>query len=227
MTFIKGIASLGAAMLIGLSAPPARAGYVVDLTQQGSNVLATGSGAIDLTGLSFFESRQEAAGLLPSINFEDTGPVNTGVVHVYSGITGPSNFGSGGFTAASSGSGDRVGIDNDGKVLFVPLDYVSDSPLSDTSTYLSQTFGSLGVTPGTYEWTWGSGANQNFTLVIRTAVPEPSIWGMMLLGFAGLGLMGYQSAGRRRTAGDASPRRARPSGAGRGRRSPTPTRLSA
>jgi hypothetical protein len=199
MTFIKGVASLGAAMLIGLSAPPARAGYVVDLTQQGSDVVATGSGPIDLTGLSFFESRQEAAGLLPAINFVDTGPVNTGVVHVYLGITGPSNFGSGGFTAASSGSGDRVGIGNDGKVLFVPLNYVSDSPLSDTSTYDNQTFTSLGATPGTYKWTWGTGPNQNFTLVIGTVVPEPSTWAMMLLGFAGLGFVGYRSAGRRRT----------------------------
>ena len=53
MIFIKGIASIGAAMLIGLSAPSAQAGYVVDLTQEGSNVVATGSGTIDLTGLSF------------------------------------------------------------------------------------------------------------------------------------------------------------------------------
>ena len=53
MILIKGIASLGAAMLIGLSAPSAQAGYVVDLTQQGSNVVASGSGAIDLTGLIF------------------------------------------------------------------------------------------------------------------------------------------------------------------------------
>ena len=50
----------------------------------------------------------------------------------------------------------------------------------------------------------GAVANQNFTLVIGTAatvgtpVPEPSTWAMMLLGFAGLGFMGYQSAGRRR-----------------------------
>jgi hypothetical protein len=198
MIFIKGIAILGAATLIGLSATSARAGYVVDLTQQGSNVVASGSGAIDLTGLSFFESRTEAAGLLPSINFVMTGPVNAGVVHLYSGINGPSNFGSGGFTAASSGSGDRVGIGNDGKVLFVPLDYVSDSSLSDTSTYAGKTFSSLGVTPGAYEWTWGNGANQNFTLVIGTVVPEPSTWAMMLLGFAGLGFVGYQSAGRRR-----------------------------
>jgi hypothetical protein len=56
MILIKGIASLGAAMLIGLSAPSAQAGYVVDLTQQGSNVVASGSGAIDLTGLFFLGS---------------------------------------------------------------------------------------------------------------------------------------------------------------------------
>ena len=31
---------------------------------------------------------------------------------------------------------------------------------------------SLGVTPGSYEWTWGSGPNQNFTL---DAVPAPLI----------------------------------------------------
>lgn len=36
----------------GLSAPPAQAGYLVTLTQQGSDVVATGSGTIDLTDLS-------------------------------------------------------------------------------------------------------------------------------------------------------------------------------
>jgi hypothetical protein len=76
--------------------------------------------------------------------------------------------------------------------LGVPSGYVSDSPLSETSTYLSQTFSSLGVTPGTYKWTWGSGANQNFTLVVESAVPEPSTWAMLLLGFAGLGYAGYR-----------------------------------
>ncbi len=82
----------------------------------------------------------------------------------------------------------------------MPQGYASDSPLSDTATYDNQTFSSLGATPGTYEWTWGAGPNQNFTLVIVTAgaVPEPSTWAMMLLGFAGLGLMEYHNAGRRR-----------------------------
>jgi hypothetical protein len=47
------------------------------------------------------------------------------------------------------------------------------------------------VKPGTFEWTWGTGANQNFTLLIGE-VPEPSTWAMMLLGFAGLGLAGWR-----------------------------------
>jgi hypothetical protein len=38
----------------------------------------------------------------------------------------------------------------------------------------NQTFSSLGATPGTYEWTWGSGANQSFTFDIE-AVPVPLI----------------------------------------------------
>jgi hypothetical protein len=48
------------------------------------------------------------------------------------------------------------------------------------------------VTPGLYKWTWGSRANQNFTLEIGTAVPEPSTWAMMALGFGLLGLVGYR-----------------------------------
>jgi hypothetical protein len=57
-----------------------------------------------------------------------------------------------------------------GVLLFVPRGYVSGNPLSDSATYSGQTFATLGVTPGTYVWTWGSGANQNFTLKILSAI---------------------------------------------------------
>jgi PEP-CTERM motif len=203
MILIKGSAGLGAAMLIGLSALSAQAGYVVDLTQQGSNVVATGSGPIDLTGLTFDTSPLAGTFIFPALGAIATGI--TATADLYAGITGPANFGSGSDNFPISGSGDHVGVDGFVDELEVPHGYVSDSPLSDTSTYLSQTFSSLGATPGTYTWTWGTGANQNFTLVIgAAAVPEPSTWAMMLLGFAGLGFMGYQSAGRRRrTAGNA------------------------
>ena len=37
-----------------LSVGPAQAGYIVTLQQVGPDVVATGSGAINLTGLTFF-----------------------------------------------------------------------------------------------------------------------------------------------------------------------------
>jgi hypothetical protein len=62
--------------------------------------------------------------------------------------------------------------------LFVPTGYVSGTALSATDTYSGQTFVSLGLTPGTYTWTWGTGANaDSFKVQIgpaATAVPEPS-----------------------------------------------------
>jgi MYXO-CTERM domain-containing protein len=69
--------------------------------------------------------------------------------------------------------------------------YASNTLLVDSSTYANQTFSSLGVTPGTYVWTWGTGADQDsFTLIIRGAVPvpEPSALSQLGVGFAGLAL---------------------------------------
>ena len=205
MTLIKGIASLGAAMLIGLSAPSARAGYVVDLTQQGSDVVATGSGAVDLTGLTFNGQGGAIPQIAPGKGLILTGSKVSGVdSDIYIGFTGPASFGNGDTTLASSGSGGIVGLFASLGVLWVPLGYVSDKTLSDTAMYDNQTFTTLGVTPGTYKWTWGDGPNQNFTLVVGTVVPEPSTWAMMVVGFAGLGFLGYQGTGRpRRTARNA------------------------
>jgi hypothetical protein len=59
-----------------------------------------------------------------------------------------------------------------GVYLDVPAGYVSGTFLSDSATYSGKTLASLGVTPGTYVWTWGTGANQNFTLQIP--VPPPT-----------------------------------------------------
>ena len=65
------LSALGVAMLTGygLSAAPAQAGYVVTLMQQGTDVVATGSGPIDLTGLSLFLTGGEGipfAQIIPS-----------------------------------------------------------------------------------------------------------------------------------------------------------------
>jgi hypothetical protein len=193
----------GAAVVIGLglSVAPARAAYVVDLREVGSDVVATGSGTIDLTDLSLFQSSAfSVTAISPSFGAIVTGPASGGHLDVYSGFSGPLNFGSGSQTSPSSGGGDLVGISGLITVrhLGVPAGYMSGSALSDTMTFDNTTFASLGATPGTYTWTWGSGAHaDSFTLdiIAATVVPEPSTWAMMLVGFAGLGFAGWRARG--------------------------------
>jgi hypothetical protein len=132
-----------------------------------------------------------------------TGPARGGLLDLYdSGLFVPTNFGTGGnFVGPINGSGDLVGA---GFTLGVPAGYTSGAKLSSTSTWERATFESLGVTPGVYTWTWGSGANaDSFTLETLhgprwsegtsrlDAAPEPSTWIMMLSGFAGLGFASW------------------------------------
>ena len=206
--------SLGAAVLIGcgLFAPPAPAGYAVTLEQVGRNVVATGSGPIDLTGLTSAGPGLSGARVFPQGAEIITGPVGSeGLLRsdLYTGYTGPTSFGSGSEAIPNtSGSGDIVGIGMFGMGLVVPSGYASGSPLSDTATYINQTFASLGVIPGTYLWTWGSGASgDTFSLQIGpdTAVPEPASLTLLGVGLAGLGVL------RRRTQKQPVPRSSMPS----------------
>jgi plastocyanin len=57
-------------------------------------------------------------------------------------------------------------MSGNGQQLFVQHNYVSGAALSDSMTFNNATLATLGVTPGTYVWTWGTRANQNFTLKI-------------------------------------------------------------
>jgi hypothetical protein len=121
-------AAIGVAMLTGygLSAQPAQAGYVVDLTQ-GVNVVASGTGAIDLTGLTPSSTGDLAiSGMAPFVAFIITGPFEAASIDVYTGVTGPARFGPGGGQDASSGTGDSVGVEIGTHMLFVPSGYVSE-----------------------------------------------------------------------------------------------------
>ncbi len=189
------------AMLIGcgLSALPARATYTVTLVQQGSNVVAAGSGTIDLTGLSLFGHGAPAAATIAPFSGEIfTGPATSEPVDLYSGFTGPTSFGPGVGADATSGMGDIVGVNGAFTYIAVPGGYDSGGPLSDTSTYDNQTFATLGLTPGSYTWTWGSGTDDSFTLDIGpAAAPEPSGFALLALP---LGLIAL-AAGRRNGVG--------------------------
>jgi hypothetical protein len=187
-----------AALALGAGlAVPAQAAYVVTLQEVGSNVVATGSGSIDLAGLT---GVNPGGGFFADtgINGREiaTGPVNVfEPVDLFSGFTGPSAFGSasGVFPSPSSGTGDPVAINGASpQTLVLPAGYLSGGPLSSTSTWDAATFASLGVTPGTYEWTWGTGVHtDSFTLQIGpvAAAPEPASLALFGVGLAGLGMV--------------------------------------
>ena len=161
--------------------------YTVTLKQMGANVVANGSGAFNLTGLSFLASGTQGGAILqPPIGAIVTGTTDSANVTFFSGFSGPTSFGSGNGDIASSGSGDRVGIVGLFGQLSVPDGYVSGAALLSSATWNNATFASLGVTPGIYVWSWGDGANQRFTLRIG-AVPDGGST-VSLLGFGLLGL---------------------------------------
>jgi len=185
---LAGRASLLAlAACLATSVGPARAAYIVTFSQSGPDVVASGSGTIDLSGLTFVTSGPTMPEIAPTFATEATGAA--GAVDEYSGASGPTGFGTGVFTSATTGTGELVGIQQligePSGFVFVPMGYASGAPLSDTATYDMQSFATLGLTPGTYEWTWGNGAAAD-TFTLNVAVPEPA--SLTLLGtILGLG----------------------------------------
>jgi hypothetical protein len=153
-------------------------GFTMTLEQVGSNVVANGSGAINLTGLTGTGNIDGgSSGVRASIGFIGIHPVG-GLLPSYTGFTGPTSFGSSGFLfLADVSSGNSVAISGLMEILVVPVGYVSGNPLTNSMTFFNLTLADLGVTPGTYVWTWGTGLeNQNFTLQIGSlGLPPPGV----------------------------------------------------
>ena len=170
------------------------AAMLFTISQGGGNVVVSGSGSINTGGLTLAANGDSGDFLDSSIATLLIGsPVSIPIDRIYNGggLTGPSNFGSGINYSADSGTGNYMGIAGDfsslgDHVLLVPFNYVSGAPLAGTSTFNNQTFVTLGIIPGTYVYTWGSGANAD-SLTIN-AVPEPSIWALLGVGAGVLGV---------------------------------------
>ena len=195
------LGSVTTALAFGLLAEKAEASVVIDIYQKGGDVEAAGTGTIDLTDL-VLEGFAASFGTIAAINgIVLVGPVFSGPpfpdLNVYGGASGPASFGSGGANGASVGSGVFFGVFGVLGRLGVPIVYASGTPLSGSSTWNGQTLASLGLTPGTYVYTWGTGADADSLTVNIKGVPEPSTWAMMVLGFIGLALGGYRASRRK------------------------------
>ena len=188
---LQAIAPLAAGFILLATAQRAEASMLLRVTQEGGDVVVTGSGSINLSGLTFVENRTNFSNLFTATQLFVGPQTDAGSVSIWSGLSGPASIGTDDFIietpdaspAASFGalfgiiSNDFSGPAGSGKPLLVlPLGYISGAALSGTSRYSGQSFSSLGLTPGTQTWTIGSGPSADTVQV--TPVPAP-------LGFAG------------------------------------------
>ncbi len=150
----------------------ASAAFVFRLEQVGASVVVYGSGTLDTSGLITYGSGGESAEIDPTVGLFSAG--TSGICTGYTTISGPTQLGPGTEPIpATSGSGDIVGV-GAGVSLVVPEGYVSGSQLSDTDTYFDETIAQLGLAPGIYNYTWGSGATADSLTINIGVVPEPA-----------------------------------------------------
>lgn len=161
-----------AVVALGAAVPAAQASYVITISQDGADVVATGTGSLDLTGMSPAGTVNWESFVQPGSGRLSLGARTTERYYgAFSSST--SSFGTGGFTDATSGSGTTVIISSGS--LYVAASYVSGTAMSATSTWANTTLSALGLSEGTYAWTLPS--DDTLSVVIggqSTAVPEPA-----------------------------------------------------
>jgi MYXO-CTERM domain-containing protein len=199
---ISALVACAATLVLTAIAPQAKAVFVVNILQQGPNVVATGSGSLNLQGLTFAGSGDTTPAIIGSFAFEVTGVAGAQSADSYGGLSGPTSFGSGGAVNANSGSGDHVGVFGIDEQLMVSGGYTSGTALSSTSTFSNTTIAGLGLNPGLYTYTLPSDTyyvsiGSVFTAP-ATSVPEPgTVYGGLA---AALGLGGLAVVRRKRPA---------------------------
>ena len=155
----------------------------IDVVESGGDVVATASGSVNTTDLvrninwssigSFV--RGSASGADGQIILA---PISSSTAIASYTISTGVAFSTGSLIYASSSSGTRVGfLSTSGSsppdLIYLETDYVSNAAISSTATWSGQSFAGLGLIPGTYVVTWGTGANaDSLTLNIGAALPS-------------------------------------------------------
>ena len=179
VSILSGVAALG--LLVGI--PVAQAAVLINISESGTNVVATGGGTINLAALTAPNSGNTGPQVIGLGAFITVG-ANGSNFTPYETITGPVNFGTIAQSFGATGTGNLFGVWGNGGSIFVPLGYVSNAALAGTAQWNNQTLATLGLTPGTYVYTWGSGTTaDSFTVQIRAnAIPEPGTLTLVALG---------------------------------------------
>jgi hypothetical protein len=153
--------------------------FSVQFYESGSDVILSFAGQLDLTGLDYVqEFSVNGGGVNVLEGVFGIGPLEVLDVSLYTGatFTYPSNFGPGGGgpSGPSEGTGNNFGVFNGilpEQTIAVPTGYVSGEYIEGTTTLSGVTLSSLGMTEGTYNYSWGLGEGQSFELIIGGVSP--------------------------------------------------------
>jgi hypothetical protein len=153
---------------------PTPSGLSVTIVESGGNVVMSTSGSLNINDLTLVNASAGpfsfgGLGVSTATFLMGTNELNAAQ---YSGFTTtPSNFGPGGVGGSqTSVSGNIFGVIKQGPAapysLLVPVGYTTGTVISSSQTFNGQSFVTFGLTPGTYTYTWGSGANADSINVV-------------------------------------------------------------
>jgi hypothetical protein len=148
--------------------------FVFNILEVGSDVVVSGSGTINTTSFGSSTAAPSTSNL--NAGLAELLLTTGGSGKRYSGITGPNNFGPGGVDASPlTVGGDIVGVHGFFQSIYVPNSYISGDPLSNNALFFNRTFSTLGLTAGSYTYTWGSGASADSLTVNVGPTPSSTI----------------------------------------------------
>lgn len=132
-----------ATALLVLGVADSRADVIVTIEEVGSDVVASGAGSIDLSGLTQINTVATSTGIAAATAELFLGPSTQNgnpapTVDVYQTVSGPASWGSGNqFVRIDSGTGDTFGVSIRGTdlALVVPENYSSGGALSVISVW--------------------------------------------------------------------------------------------
>ena len=164
-----------AALMINLcSQEPAHAAFIDNAVQSSAGVIFTGSGTFDLDGLSS-GGPIILSGPVGAIDPKSGALLQSGSGNAYIGLNGPTRFGSGNGALATGQTGSFFGLVSSGQGVLLPANYVSNSGLNTSETFAGATFASLGLSPGTYVYNYGSGLNAD-TITLQVGSQATTIF---------------------------------------------------
>ena len=188
------VSGLLTTLALAAAALPAEAAVTITIRDVGPDVVATLSGSLDLTGMTY-----TGAGATGRFVWSERAMAAfAGNIKYYQAVTGPTNWGSTDPLAdlffATSKTGDAFLLGGTAfqsllPTIGVPDGYVNGAALAASMTFAGETIENMNLDPGRYVYEL-----PNDLVVVRIgSVPEPASWAMMIAGF---GLVG--AAMRRR-----------------------------